>query len=218
MYPSEREIKTLIHYFNEVVFSDYSLERVASSWEVYNKWYSSLDDKDISCSGGATKIVFDEVLENWVVKINKIPNDDNYTSEDYCFVEAENYKKAKQCSLEEFFAETYVVNEISETTVIVQRKADVNEGETIASSAFFDSARDFYIPYNDEETSEERMYNISNEADELTDSERLFAIFGNSLRIQQLIDFIDENQINDLHEGNYGVINDCIVIVDFSGF
>ena len=82
MYPSEREIETLIHYFNEVVFSDYSLERVASSWEVYNKWYSSLEERNIPCSGGATKIVFDEALENWVVKINKTTNDDNYTSED----------------------------------------------------------------------------------------------------------------------------------------
>ena len=39
-----------------------------------------------------------------------------------------------------------------------------------------------------------------------------------SFHDDELTEFLEENYINDLHEGNFGYIGDRMVIVDFSGW
>ena len=53
------------------------------------------------------------------------------------------------------------------------------------------------------------------EADDLEDTERIIGVFGED---EDLINFIIENDINDLHEGNFGIVDGKLVMTDFSGF
>ena len=49
----------------------------------------------------------------------------------------------------------------------------------------------------------------------MDDYEVVEAIIGEN---RKLFDFIYENDINDLHKGNFGYLNDAPVIFDYSGF
>ena len=51
-------------------------------------------------------------------------------------------------------------------------------------------------------------------ADNLEDDVRAMLLFDD----EALVDFLLENCVNDLHEGNFGYIDGELVIIDFSGW
>lgn len=71
-------------------------------------------------------------------------------------------------------------------------------------------------PQEEEESDEDYADRISEYVEsDMDDYEVVEAIIGEN---RELFDFIYENDINDLHKGNFGYLNDSPVIFDYSGF
>lgn len=124
---------------------------------------------------------------------------------DYCWIEEEIYKKAKEAGLEDFFNETV---RVGNTNVYAQVKFDCS---------FF--SKDYVA---------KKRWNV-----EMVD--RVKKTFGfdnripfdfiayisenyNKAMIKRFADFLNAHKINDLHGGNMGWFGDKIRLIDYSGF
>ena len=161
---------------------------------------------------GCTKVVFlPETLPEWVIKTDT-------NGYHLCRREVENYRCAEDNKLERYFAETFCLCKQEGLYFSIQRRGDMEEARTMAEEAFYNSISDSYEPWNLNETSEEREQNISEMCDDMWDSERIYALYDGFEDVDALADFIETRMCNDLHSGNFAVINGEIVIVDFSGY
>ena len=175
----------------------------------YAKWQENQLEES---HAGYTKIVFlPAALPNWVIKTD-------INNFHLCRREVENYKLAEEMNLADYFAETFYLCEKEGLYFLIQRRGDMETALSTVQKAFYDSIIDTYKPWNENETPEEREENISEMCDDMWDSERIFAIYGSEDRCDDLIDFIEIRMCNDLHSGNFAMINGEIVMVDFSGY
>ena len=174
----------------------YKEQRSMSNWA-----YGSLRGYDYE--SGATKCVLIPWDLDWVIKFN-YPGEKN----DYCSREYENYVAAEEAGYAKYFAEVVYLYEVDGLAFYAQRKVVCEEYE--ADSRLYDSLRRSYEEdgrFVDEDT-------LWNEVEDLEAADRVTILyddfdFGN---------FIMERRINDLHSANFGIYNDDIVIIDFSGF
>ena len=166
--------------------------------------YNELEDMGYTMSGGATKAcIKHDDLVNWVIKVG-------YTGIkiDYAKLEYENYCLAEQAGLSIYFPETVFIGEFDGRAFYAQRMCECDEDQI--SSEWFECLRDRYEECGEEYDND----SIWSEVDCLEDDEKVQLFFGDD----ELIDFLRENRINDLHEGNFGYFGGCKVIIDFSGF
>ena len=175
----------------------------------YNEWQKN---RFVESHAGCTKIVFlPAALPNWVIKTD-------INNFHLCHREVENYKLAEEMNLASYFAETFYLCEKEGLYFLIQRRGDMETAHSTVQKAFYDSIIDTYKPWNENETPEEREENISEMCDDMWDSERIFAIYGCEDECDDLIDFIELRMCNDLHSGNFAMINGEIVLIDFSGY
>jgi hypothetical protein len=156
-------------------------------------------------SGGATKICIQhDDLCGWVIKVG-------YTKGvkfDYAAKEYENYCKAVECGFEEYFPETVFLGEFGDRAFYVQELADCDE--YAVTSDWYERLRDDY----EEDGEEYDAECLWDEINDMDDDQKAFLSFHNNA----LCNFLWKNRITDLHEGNFGYIRGCLVIVDFSGY
>ena len=185
-------------YFDEETEFWYGLDESIEAWEKQNR--DLLNELGITIANGVTKVclLFDDNYD-WVVKMNAI---DWENETDYCGIELHNYQEAVNAGLQYYFAEEIYFDTFkSEDDIInvyIQQYAaqDVDRIEEV----FFEYAEENYGDRYEE------VYE---------NSDRLEAVFGEP----RLITFCFEHNINDLHEANYGFLEngDC-VIIDYSGY
>lgn len=197
--------------------------------------YSWYEDFRYECDAdsiehGATKIVlFYDEIPDWVVKIpckgEYLEEEDEYRpfkgacrffpvsrEWDYCEGEVHISKTAFYAGLEEMFALTYFLFMYEDTPIYVS--------ERVPKSRWINPR------WKDEEYSWSIAKDISRyRKDDLYDScldEEVIAFLVDAygeMKTHELIDFIVENDIRDLHNGNVGFTKDMkIKILDYSGF
>ena len=166
------------------------------------------DREGFSLNWGTVKYcISGEVFPNYVVKFC-------LGGFDYCEREYTNYLAAIERKLGRFFPYTDFLGKFNGVSYYIQEKAYV-DSERVSDIWYGSVSEDEYwestYSDEDEEYVSERIWDYISD---LEDSERIEILFGDDA----LIDFIDEYCINDLHEGNYGYIDDRLVIIDFSGY
>ena len=176
------------------------VERWAMDNNVYESGYW------VSC--GMTKVcIGHSYLKNWVIKFGF--NAKNCKKNiDYMAREYEIYREAEHQNMTEFFPQTFLLGRFDGRDYYIQELAECDEN-TIYSECY-NQICSFY----EEEDNECNPDWIWNEVDGLNDNERVNLLFHSS----KLIEFLSEHEINDLHEGNFGLINGNFVIIDFSGY
>jgi hypothetical protein len=208
----------------------------ADNWTGYN-------NEDYTVDNGATKVVLLFTSSDYVVKIpfkgelcecdnydcenscnrdcscsrcsrrNIVENCDEFTcarigeseySWDYCAAEQFFYEKAIAAGVEEFFIKTIFIGEFDGHPIYLQEKVEV-------------------YGYNSQTKSSEQSKEIFIE--KFRYSEIQNADFGGLLveyygedRVNQLVEFLSEVGINDLHSSNVGICANRPVLFDYSGY
>lgn len=211
MKPTEKELEIAKKIVNTLIRHNFFDAIVSIDSE--KLWFWRKDHQDFLkeenlkvCSGETKACIISDELSNWVVKVGFVSTDE---SEDYCAIEAGNYKSAVKEGLEKFFATVYklgswVLPEVyglkRNITFFIQEKAEPDEDLTA-------------------ETCEEYM---DCDEDYLEDLERVESVFGGLEKckeLNRLFEFIKKWNINDLHTGNFGYTGyGDVKIIDFSGY
>ena len=162
---------------------------------------------------GLTKIVIDDPdLVNWVIKITLY----SQAKVDFMKLEYRNYIKAKESGYAQFFAETVWGGEIAGCNFYLQERCYNDEDEKRST------LRDYSYSISDQdpdETDEEYEDRLMDEEDDYEDEDNCRAFLGDTSIVDSLIEWLNENDINDLHMGNFGQRADGqYIIFDFSGF
>ena len=181
-------------------FSDYrrTLEYSAASNLAF--------DLDLEIQYGATKIVFIDLSDDYVLKIpmGKV---------DFCAIEVENYTKisTKYPEYTKYLAECWYAGNFStddrEIPMYIMQRADIDPEEVS------DISYRSYISNNpDDPDGEDYCWDESDVAYDC-----LYTIYGDV--ISELYEIFDEFDINDIHTSNIGFIaGGKPVVIDYSGF
>lgn len=195
----ERGLKNALTYSGEYNELGY--------WNWYNENFKYLHSVGFHIYSGASKVVFVDDEWDWVIKIGFMRETNTCfvargTDFNYCEIEANLYRSAENNHLEEFFAATYECGEVDGVSVFIQEKVTTIEGELEDKVYEYCSSHGRW----DDEGFESEDYISAILGDEFDD----FA---------GLVEFVEENGINDLHALNWGRTTDGrIVMIDFSGY
>lgn len=224
MKPTINEIEKAKQIVNDLIKEDFFDAIICEDNDGFFGW--CCDHKDflegrlkVYCGETKACIVSDE-LSNWVVKVGFNYKVDSYADKvtDFCAIEARNFEHAVVEGLEEFFAASYKLCELTppekynfkdNISFFIQEKAVPDEEKTSSTcDSYMRSGRD------SEEEDDEDYYD-----DDYDDDDRLESLFYGSKKYDELTAFIHEFDINDLHSGNFGYTSDGKVkIIDYSGF
>lgn len=166
---------------------------------------------------GASKVCIQDLeVPEWVIKMDFLKDTNPHISdikiESHCAREAENYKKALELEMDDCFAAVIKAGEVEGRPVYVQERVIVDEEQI--SDFFCDYIRE---GYKKEEGVDEEEYweEVVCQMQDLEDGDRVLAIFGR----KEVLEFICEHSINDLHSGNWGITEDGrVVMFDYSGY
>ena len=154
---------------------------------------------------GMTKVcISHRDLEGWVLKVGFT----RAVSQDYARREYEVYCLAEDAGLIDYFPETVFIGEFGGIPFYAQRKACCQEDDV--STDWYNRLTEQYDNCGEEYTDDDIWDVICN----MEDYERVMLCFND----KNLAEFLKENCIGDLHEGNFGYIGYRLVIVDFSGW
>jgi hypothetical protein len=199
--------------FDEVI--DVSKPRkTLHDWELDHE--ALVEHMQIEFSMGMTKLVIlDNLNTRWVIKTDLCGDD----YKEYCKLEARNYNRACKQNIEECFAATYYFASVKGFDFIIQERVTIDDGYN--DEVFYQYvSRD--IDPSEYEDKDEYREKISDMAYDMNDEERIYAMLdesGYNFDIEEIVRFIDDNDINDLHAGNWGVTADGFtVMVDYSGY
>ena len=170
-------------------------------------WFfdNNLINAQFRMGSGATKVCISHPdLEGWVIKVGYTQG----VKHDYATIEYNNYCKAEEAGLAQYFPETIYLGEFDGRAFYVQVECDCDEDQV--TSDWYERLRDGY----DEDGEEYDPDCLWDEIDGMDDDQKAFLMFRDS----ELCSFLWENGIGDLHEGNFGYYRGCAVIIDFSGY
>lgn len=173
--------------------------------------FEELDDIMIYC--GMTKMAIVVEDFDYVIKIPFVIETHLGTDADYCEIEYENYKLAKEYGLARHFAACerlpayhfYSVDYDGDSVVIdiplyIMEFAEVDEEctESLCSDCYICDSDDF--------------------SDDQKDAARIFSNYYTDDEVEDLVAFMADNAITDIHCGNIGYINGVPVLIDYSGY
>ena len=170
-------------------------------------WFDSmkLGAMGFGASAGATKsCIWHRDLDSWVIKVGHT----EHVAKNYAKVEYENYCAAVEAGFGYYFPETVFLGEYGGQCFYAQQYAECCEDDV--TSEWYDRLRDQY----EEDGEEYDCDSLWNMVYDLEDEEKAMLMFHDP----ELCEFLSDNRIGDLHEGNFGYIGGKCVIVDFSGF
>ena len=160
---------------------------------------------DVHIAGGASKVAFwtDESDSVFKMGFNKLRCD-------YCGLEAEYFAEAKRLGLEDFFAGTEFVMYYNGIRIYKAERAEVS---------FERLSSDLYGKLEDNGMDEETIRDTIEEADSCCEFlDWLVPYYTDNDKADELFEFLNENNINDLHSGNIGYIGNRLVLIDYSGY
>lgn len=197
------EEKNRIFSILEDNFSWCTIENVRKNFyrDFHDRGY--LEDNFEIYSGAVKYCICSELFNGYVVKFC-------YEDFDYCEREYTNYLAAIEHNLDVYFPFTDYLGNINGIKFFVQEYAICNEEEI--TSIWYEKIRESYE--SDGEDEDEISDEIWAIIDDMEDDEGISLLFN----CDELLSFLSEYRINDLHQGNFGYINDKLVIIDFSGF
>ena len=189
-----------------------------------NSHNSFFDNVEASFYHGASKvcIVIPELADKWVIKMSFLrKTNPNYedSADDYCLREANYFKEACEAHLNEFFAGSYAIGTVKEAVVCLQEFAhpDPDMFETIMYDRIEETPERFGICKESYDSEEEYLDEVRTTISWLSEEEEVSTILGDGH--DELIKFIEDHRINDLHSGNWGITSDGrFVIFDYSGY
>lgn len=203
-------------------YIDAGFDHVLKNELYFSDWVRDFGNPLSSCkiASGMTKYVIIPDNLNWVIKLPIQVKTKQYRREefltkfnayDYCDLETRNFAYAEEKGVNVFFAESYFLSLYKGIRIYIQRKAKCDEQE-------FDDRLKKYASHYVSETYNEDVFNevVSDYVLNMNESESLEAVFGDVPT--ELYDLIEERNVNDLHCGNYGFINEKPVIIDYSGY
>ena len=157
---------------------------------------------------GATKFcIYHKNFDNFVVKVTS-----KTEAFDWCEREYTNYLAAVERGLGEFFPYTDFLGEFGDTKFFIQEYCECDEDSVF--SILYSKVEEDY-PRDENESDAEYQESIYQSVDDLEDDMRVVYIFGLN---EELLDFLGDYCINDLHSGNFGWLEGHYVIIDFSGY
>ena len=159
----------------------------------------SKDSEEYNYNYGATKVCFWLDEGEWVFKVD-------LRDVSYCRIEYENYIKAVENGLEDYFAECFPIKKINGTIFYAMERAYVNEDHN--SETLYNN---MIKAYGEEETED-----FFEDSDSQSEGEELISYYIDDFG--KFIDFCQLNNINDLHIGNIGFKNGQLKIIDYSGY
>lgn len=211
-----------------IIYKDF-LEKISEIYKVapnifsqkdgfdFDKYHTTLEysaasnlafDLNLEIQYGATKIVFIDLSDDYVLKIPM-------GSVDFCAIEVENYTKisTKYPEYAKYLAECWYAGNFStdnrEIPMYVMQRADIDPDRVS------DISYKSYISNNPEDPDGEEYYCYWDESDIAYDC--LYTIYGDV--ISDLYEIFNEFDINDIHTSNIGFIaEDEPIIIDYSGF
>jgi hypothetical protein len=201
----EREVATtlvqaLVEYGLTENLAQYG-EHGTESWFANN----DLGVMGFWASGGATKAcIGHRDLVDWVIKVGY----KDQVACNYAALEYANYCLAEEAGLAFYFPKMVYLGEFAGVPFYLQQMAECYEDQV--ASDWYERLRDSYEE-NEEEYDDNDLWN---EIDSMDDDDRVYLTFHDN----ELVEFLREHHINDLHEGNFGYIGSRMVIVDFSGW
>ena len=181
------------------IITDYCLNFSDSSLGWYEFADKMADNKEVELTNGATKGVFIFPDNDYVFKIE--------LDSGCCKREEEIYEEAEEAGLERFFAKTVLYDIINGVEIYAQPKLitpafDKDETVDLSLAAL-------------------ELLNSCNDYNGLCDNtlfEEFYITYDISL-LEQLIDFINDNDINDLHSNNIGyTVKNEPVFIDYGGY
>lgn len=188
----------------------------------YYQWVDNhrdlLKEMHIKLSKGETKVVIiSDELSDWVIKLGLLRETcpsyvrDN-RAKDFCGLEAFNYKLACIRGVEDYFAKTYDIGKYNGINIYLQEKIETDT--ELFSDKFYEYASHCSCSHD---------YSGSDvDWEDLDEEERILAIYAedeSKENLDKLIKFVYERDINDLHDGNWGITKDNrYVVFDFSGY
>ena len=172
---------------------------------------------DMYATCGATKLVFlVEGLDRWVIKVPFLFSYDNApgraTILNHCEAEAQIYQAACDCGKEHYFAPCYHYVTKQGIPFYIQQRVECNE--ELNSDLFFHYCS---TSYNKENYEDEYYDDVNNDVDYMEDEDRLYAIFGFEDG-DDLLTFLEVQEVNDIHAGNFGYFKQMPVLIDYSGY
>ena len=181
----------------------------------FDKYHTTLEysaasnlafDLDLEIQYGATKIVFIDLSDDYVLKIPM-------GSIDFCAIEVENYIKisTKYPEYTKYLAECWYAGNFStddrEIPMYIMQRADIDPDRVS------DISYKSYISNNPDDPDGYEYY--WDESDIAYDC--LYTIYGDV--VSKLYEIFNEFDINDIHTSNIGFITeDEPIVIDYSGF
>lgn len=176
-------------------------ERCTENWFFDN----GLEALGFGAASGASKVcIWHDDLYSWVIKVG-------YTEKvaiDYATREYEVYCAAEEAGLGYYFPKTEFLGEFYGRAFYVQEYAECDENQV--TSDWYERVSDRFEELGEKYDSD----TVWCEIDCLDDWEKVELCFHD----EKLCNFLMDNRVGDFHEGNFGYINGCMVIVDFSGW
>lgn len=191
------------------------LSRKLDEYDIYDR-LDNLGYKrpQVRVRNGATKICLVFEKADFIVKWSYDCDDDN----DEGLKECRLYALAVEAGLAFFFPKTEVLGKWGDVSVVIQDKIDysVNDcnyetrciyqkiGRTVTDRIFYKMENGFHTGYYDRSLNE-------------TWGKLVISLYGKKIT-KKLCEFIQEYNINDLHESNIGYKDNKPIILDFGGY
>lgn len=204
--PTDYEIeiaKTLVEALTEYGLISHLTKGYNNSLD---RWFydNELNELGFTISHGVTKVcIGHDDLENWIIKVG-------YTNTrlDYATIEYENYIKALKAELSYYFPKTVFLGSFEGRDFYIQEWAACDEDSV--TQDFCDLLQEQY----DEDDVEYNIEELWSTVEDMEDDSKISLVFHD----EKLNDFLNDNDINDLHSGNFGYVDGRMVIIDFSGW
>lgn len=203
------------------LFADCEFDGIFTSMDL-NKIFDHLpDDFSFDWAEGASKLVIIPNDKDYVIKIPytgryngyvedeyddfSYANNSNQYNWDYCYTESLIYHLAKMEKINKAFAKETLVGFINGQPLYMQEKANILD--CVGESSTEEECRktEEYLDGHNF-----RVFNLGWQADALK--------YYGKKQFNKIMDFIEWNEIGDLHDGNLGYIGARPVIVDYSDF
>lgn len=168
-----------------------------------DEFIDELCDSDISYNSGCTRYVFWDDCD-YVYKVN-------FKKEvDYCKKEAENYEAARECGIEDMFAECAYVLTYEGRDIYAMEFAEVNDEQTCSDLR--------EKMENSSHFTKEEIDNILYDLNGCDVVSELLNYYYSLSMIKRFDWLCRRNYINDIHDSNVGYIGDRLVIIDYAGY
>jgi hypothetical protein len=189
------------------------LENIINDEYLYeDSFLNDMEDNGIEFyaiyTGASKGVIIPFANSDYVIKIPF--NYDDYSNEyydyNYCDLEYENYKRAIEYGVADFFAEIKPLINIDGFTIYVQ---------TRVAQGLWNSNKKYQF-----EEAKKKINDIYGDVESDCPTCTIALLIDNygELKVLDFLIFISEHDINDLTDNNIGLLNGDIKILDYSGF